>query len=174
MHYLLVEFRHAFLWLRGLSGEVLRRRALRFLLLLAGSAVISSDFLFYLIEPNIHSPWTGIWYAWMTMIHVGYGDIVSTSFLGRVLSSLPILLGVGFFALTTALFAAALVAHEMRGMGREVEMVEQDMTQVESAQTHILVQLQAIERRLKRIETQLGTTQASTLQSTPDKKRTAA
>jgi voltage-gated potassium channel len=97
MHYLLVEFRHAFLWLRGLSGEVLRRRALRFLLLLAGSAVISSDFLFYLIEPNIHSPWTGIWYAWMTMTHVGYGDIVSTSFLGRVLSSLPILLGVGFF-----------------------------------------------------------------------------
>lgn len=151
-----VEIRHALLWLRSLSHEVLRKRSLRFLLLLAAIAVISFGVLFYLIEPNIHSPWTGIWYAWVTLTHVGYGDIVSTSFLGRMLSSLLILLGVGFFAIATALFAAVLVAHELRGMEREVEAVEQDMTQVESAETHILVQLQAMERRLNRIEAQLS------------------
>jgi len=155
----LIELRHAFLWLRGLSHEVVRKRTLGFLLVVAGVAVFSSGILFYLIDPNINSPWTGMWYAWSTMTHVGYGDVVATSFLGRVLSSLLILLGVGFFSLATASFAAVLVAHEMRGMEREVEAVERDITQVESAETQILLQLQALERRLHTIEVQLNKVQ---------------
>jgi len=165
---LLVQFRHALLWLRSLTHEVQRKRSLRFLLLLAVIAVISSGFLFYLIDPNIHSPWAGMWYAWVTMTHVGYGDIVVASFLGRVLASLLILAGVGFYALATAIFAAVLVAHEMRGVAREVDAVEQDMTQVESAETHILLLLQAMERRLNAIEAQLNKSQ-ETAGRQPDK-----
>ena len=155
----LVEFRYALLWLRGLSHEVLRKRSLRFLLLLAAVAVISAGFLFYLIDPNIRSPWTGMWFAWVTMTHVGYGDVVVASFLGRVLASLLILAGVGFYALATAIFAAVLVAHEMRGVAREVDAVEQDMMQVESAEARILLLLQAMERRLNAIEAQLHKSQ---------------
>lgn len=149
------EMRHALLWLRSLSHEVSRKRALRFLLLLSGTAVIGFGFLFYLIDPNIPSVWTGMWYALTTMTHVGFGDVVPASFLGKLLSSLLILLGVGFFAVATALFAAVLVSHEMRGIEREVEAVERDMTDMESAETHIILQLQAIERRLTAIQTSL-------------------
>lgn len=155
----ITELRHAFLWLRGLGHEVVRKRTLGFLLVLAGVAVFGSGILLYLFDPNIDSPWTGMWYAWGTMTHVGLGDVVPVSFLGRLLSSLLILLGVGFFALATASFAAVLVAHEMRGMEREVEAVEHDITQVESAETQILLQLQALERRLHVIEAHLNKVQ---------------
>jgi len=50
---------------------------------------------------------------------------------------------------------AVLVTHEMRGIEREVEAVERDMTDMESAETHIILQLQAIERRLTAIQTSL-------------------
>ena len=151
----LTESRHALLWLRSLGHEALHKRPLRFLLLLAAAVVVSSGFLFYLIEPNIHSPWAGMWYGWVTMTHVGYGDVVATSFLGRVLSAFLILLGVGFFALAAGIFASILVAQDLRGAAREADIVEQDLSQIESAETHILLEIQAINRRLNAIETQL-------------------
>lgn len=150
------EIRHAFLWLRSLSREASRKRALRFLLLLSATAVVGFGLVLYLIDPGITSPWTGMWYAWETMTHVGFGDVMPVSFPGRVLSALLILLGVGFFAIATGLFAAVLVTHDMKGMAREIETVERDVTEVESAETHILIQLQAIERRLTAIEAKLN------------------
>ncbi len=148
--------RHAFLWLRSLSREAARKRALKFILLLSATAVFSFGLLLYLIDPGISSVWNGMWYAWETMTHVGFGDVMPVSFLGKLLSSLLILLGVGFFAVVTGLFAAVLVTHDMRGITREIETVERDVTEVESAETHILLQLQAIERRLTAIEAKLN------------------
>ena len=150
------EFGHAFRWLQGLSQEALHRRSVRYLLLLAGSAVISFGFLIYLVDPNIHSPLAGMWYAWVTMTHVGYGDLVTSSPLGRLLSAVLILLGVGFFALAAGIFASILVAQDMRGVSREVDAMEQNMDDIESAETRILVELLAITRQLNTIESHLN------------------
>jgi voltage-gated potassium channel len=154
----LIEVRHALLWLRSLTREASRKRALKFLLVLTGAAVVSSGLLLYVIDPGITSAWSGMWFAWATLTHVGFGDIVPASLLGKVLSSVLILLGVGFFAVVTGLFAAVLVTHDMRGIEREIGTVERDVTELKSAETHILIQLQAIERRLTAIEARLNET----------------
>lgn len=150
------EFRHAVRWLESLGQEALHRRSVRYLLILAGTAVIIFGSLIYLVDPNIHSPLAGIWYAWVTMTHVGYGDLVTTSFWGRTLAAGLILLGVGFFALAAGIFASILVAQEMRSVSQEVGAMEKDMEQIESAETRILVELHAIHRRLAALEAQLA------------------
>jgi voltage-gated potassium channel len=165
---LLTEFRKAVHWLQSLGQEVVHRRSVRYLLLLAGGAVISFGFLIYLVDPNIHSPLAGMWYAWVTMTHVGYGDLVTSSFLGRTLSAVLILLGVGFFALAAGIFASILVAEEMRGVSQEVDEMEQDMEHIESAETRILVELHTITRRLTAIEAQLDKPQPAPRSRTKD------
>jgi hypothetical protein len=153
---LLFEFRHAVRWLESLGKEAMHRRSVRYLLLLAGAAVMSFGFLIYLVDPNLHSPLAGMWYAWVTMTHVGYGDLVTTSFWGRLLSAGLILLGVGFFALAAGIFASILVAEEMRGVSHEVDDMGKDLEDIESAETRILVELHAINRRLTAIEAELN------------------
>jgi voltage-gated potassium channel len=118
-------------------------------------AVVASGFLLYLVEPNISSPLAGIWYAWVTITHVGYGDVVASSFLGRLLSSVLILIGVGFFALAAGIFASILVAQDIRMVSREMNSVEEDVADIESAETRILMELQALNRRMTALENQL-------------------
>jgi voltage-gated potassium channel len=118
-------------------------------------AVVASGFLLYLVEPNISSPLAGIWYAWVTITHVGYGDVVASSFLGRLLSSVLILIGVGFFALAAGIFASILVAQDIRMVSKEMNSVEDDVADIESAETRILMELQALNRRMTALENQL-------------------
>lgn len=154
------ESREAFQWLRTLSHEALHRRTLRSLLLLVAMAVIGSGFLLYLVEPNVSSPLAGIWYAWVTITHVGYGDVVASSFLGRLLSSVLILIGVGFFALAAGIFASILVAQDIRMVSQEMSSVEDDVADIESAETRILMELQALNRRMTALEAQLKKTRS--------------
>jgi voltage-gated potassium channel len=41
--------------------------------------------------------WDGIWWAWVTVATVGYGDIVPQSVAGKVLAAVVMLFGLGFF-----------------------------------------------------------------------------
>ncbi|WP_455662947.1 potassium channel family protein, partial [Pradoshia sp.] len=55
--------------------------------------------LIHLLEPaTFHSIGEGMWWAIQTMATVGYGDIVPTSLLGRIIAFFAILLGGGFVA----------------------------------------------------------------------------
>jgi len=146
------ESREAVVWLRNLGKEIIRRKSVRYLLLLAAGVVIGFGILFYLVEPNIPSPLAGMWYAWVTLTHVGFGDFVAVSFLGRALSSALILLGVGFFALAAGICASILFSYEMGEVSREMNDVERSVEEIENAETRILMEMQAIGRRLKDIE----------------------
>ena len=50
------------------------------MLILAVAVAIASGLILYIVEPNIHSLFDGIWSAWGTMNLVGFGDVVPTSF----------------------------------------------------------------------------------------------
>ena len=93
------------------------------------------------IEPSIGSVWDGIWWAWVTMSTVGYGDIVPISGGGRLFSSFLILFGIVLLSLLTANLAAFFI-------GGDVRKVEED-----ERDTHAL--LQDIATRLTRIEQRL-------------------
>lgn len=64
------------------------------------------------LDPAIDSPWDGLWWAWVTISTVGYGDVVPTSPVGRALASIIILFGIGLFAMLTASFTAFFIRED--------------------------------------------------------------
>lgn len=107
------EIQHAFLWAKQLGAAAYRRRNVRSLLIITGVIVVSSGLLLSVVDPGIHSPISGIWYALVTLAHVGYGDIVASSPIGRFVSALLILLGIVLIALAAGIFASILVVQDL-------------------------------------------------------------
>jgi voltage-gated potassium channel len=60
----------------------------------------------------VHNIWDGIWWAIATVSTVGYGDVVPESFLGRLLGTGLIILGLGIFVTITANYLALLLQRE--------------------------------------------------------------
>lgn len=117
--------------------KVLSRNQLGYTLILSFLIVFISGALVSGFDPAIETVWDGVWWAWVTITTVGYGDIVPVSGLGKFFGSLLILLGIGLFAMLTANISAFLI-------GRD-----EDKEQLE-----ILEKLNKIEERLKNIEQQ--------------------
>lgn len=132
----------AWAWLRGLLAELLAGKHFGHLLALAASASLIGGTAMFIVDPNIHSLWDGVWYAWVTMTHVGFGDVVPTSFLGRALASVLILFGIALMALLFALFSALLIAR--------------DVNTVEREESEILAELKRLHERLEKLEGRPG------------------
>jgi voltage-gated potassium channel len=130
--------KNAAAWLIGLKSDLIKQKSLRYLLLLAFGIAVLFGTAVFIVDPNVHSLWDGIWYAWVTMTHVGYGDVVPTSFLGRVIASLLILFSIALLGLFTATFSAILI-------GR-------DVTEVEKEESKILAELKRLHERLDKLE----------------------
>lgn len=109
MSYWLREIKNTLSWSRELGSDMVRSNHLGYPLFLAIFLALVGGCLLFLVDPNIHTPIDGVWSAWVTMTHVGFGDVVPTSFLGRVLAALLILFGLALFSLFTALFSATLI-----------------------------------------------------------------
>ena len=57
---------------KNLVNDLRGKRSLVYLLILAFSVVIASGLILYLLDPNIHSLFDGIWSAWVTMTLVAF------------------------------------------------------------------------------------------------------
>src|SRR5512139_3605204 len=104
---------NAFKWLVSLKDNLFKVKSLEYIIIIALSIAVIFGFTVFLIDPNIHSLGDGIWYAWVSMTHVGYGDVVPTSFLGRLLGAMLIIFGLAMFALFTARVSAALIGKDL-------------------------------------------------------------
>lgn len=67
--------------------------------------IVMSGFMMAALDPGIKSPGDGIWWAWVTITTVGYGDVVPETSTGKMVASVIMLLGLGLFAMLTASFA---------------------------------------------------------------------
>lgn len=91
------------------------------------------------VDPAIPSAADGIWWAWVTVTTVGYGDVVPISTVGRVLASVLILTGITLVSLITANVSAYLLAknrertarYEQRELKKLLEL-EQRINKIES------------------------------------------
>ena len=128
--------------------RVLRRNQLGTTLLVSAVVIIFAGVLISIVDPAFNTPWEGIWWAWVTVTTVGYGDFVPVSVMGRVFGGLLILLGVCLFALLTANFSAALI-------GEEVSSGRKERSDVGNGDENVLNKLIEIEERLGRIEKKL-------------------
>jgi len=87
---------------------------------------------------------------------VGYGDVVPTSVVGRLLAALLILFGLGLFTLFTAIFSAVLIGEGMGRVDRELGAVAKEAHSIEKEESRILNELQRLHERLDRLERYLG------------------
>ncbi len=129
--------------------KVLARNYLGSVLLVALAFTLMSGLLIAGIDPSIENVWQGIWWAWVTVATVGYGDIVPQSAAGKVFGAVVILFGVGFFSLLTASFSAYFVS---RG---EIEIEEEEIEEI-SQLKDIERRIDAMEKTLQRIEQRLN------------------
>jgi voltage-gated potassium channel len=129
--------------------KVLSRNHLGTTLLVALAFTLMSGLLIAGIDPSIEDVWEGIWWAWVTVATVGYGDVVPESVAGKVFGAVVILFGVGFFSLLTASFSAYFIS---RG---EVEIEEEEIEEIYRLKD-IERRLETMEKTLQRIEQRLN------------------
>jgi voltage-gated potassium channel len=101
------------------ARKILSRNHLGTTLMVSFIIVIMSGTLMAIIDPNIETPLDGIWWAWVTITTVGYGDIVPGSTAGRLFGSALILLGIALFSMLTASFSAFLLSQQEDKISRQ-------------------------------------------------------
>jgi len=92
--------------------RLLRRNKLGTTLIATFVIIVVTGTMSAALDPGIETPIDGIWWAWVTVTSVGYGDIVPQTNVGKVFGSLIILLGLGMTAMITATFTASLVTED--------------------------------------------------------------
>jgi voltage-gated potassium channel len=150
------ECHHAIHWGNSLRIELFKFKNLGYLVLLAALVTLAAGLMLFLIDPNIKSPLDGIWSAWVTMTHVGFGDVVPISFFGRLLAAGLILFGLVFFSLFTALVSVALIGKNMDALGVNMRQIEQGAGRIQTGEDRILAEVARLHERLKALEQQLS------------------
>lgn len=155
MHWL-TECHKAIHWGNKLRVDLFKIKNVDYLILLAIMATVAVGLILFLIDPNIKSPLDGIWSAWVTMTHVGFGDVVPVSFFGRLLAAGLILFGLVLFSLFTALVSVALIGRNMDALGGDVRRIEQEASSLQGGEDRILNELARLHERMAALEQQLS------------------
>ena len=71
-------------------------------------------------ESNIRSATDALWWSFVTMTTVGYGDHFPTTGGGRVLAAMLMATGIGIFGTLTAYLASSLDSQEEQSMAEEI------------------------------------------------------
>jgi hypothetical protein len=150
------ECHNAIHWGSKLRVELFRVKNLSYLVSLAIMMTLAVGLILFLIDPKIKSPLDGIWSAWVTMTHVGFGDVVPISFFGRLLAAGLILFGLVFFSLFTALVSVALIGRNMDALGVDMSRIEQEAGRIQTGEDRILAELARQHELLKVLEKQLS------------------
>ncbi len=96
------------------------------------------------IDPAFKSASEGIWWAWVTVTTVGYGDLVPQTNVGRVFAGILILVGLGLISLLTASIATM-----------NIEKAEALHQESKENVNHESAEIKLLEAQLSRIENKL-------------------
>ena len=136
---------------RSVQRAVARRRIFPYL---AGATLIlalcSAALVMLVDEKDFPNYGVAVWWAIVTLATVGYGDVVPTTPLGRIVGSVVIILGVTFLAFLTATVTSYFVASDQQA-AKERELEER-----EAADKELRDLLTRLEERLSAIESKLG------------------
>ena len=126
------------------ARDLLSRHNLGITLLVCFVILVVSGLLISGIDPAFETPWDGLWWAWVTVTTVGYGDLVPETMEGRLFGSLLILMGVAMFSMLTASFSVFFI-----------EQDERELTEIEERN---IKRIEGLETKLEHIEGQLNET----------------
>lgn len=156
MHWLR-ECGRAIQWGNSLRADIFKCRSLGYLLLLGLMVTLAVGLALFLVDPGVKSPIDGIWSAWVTMTHVGFGDVVPVSLIGRLLAAALILFGLALFSLFTAIVSVTLLGRNMDVVGGELRRIEQEASTIQGTEERILTELSRLQERLAAVEKLLTT-----------------
>jgi len=113
--------------------------------------VVGGSMMRVLDHKEYGSIWLGMWWVLQTVTTVGYGDLTPTSAIGKILTSVVMLWGVAFLAITTAAITSVFVARaeRERGTSDEKAVAGAERT-VDDRLDHIDTQLQQLRELIER------------------------
>lgn len=126
------------------TRDLLSRHNLGITLFICFVILVISGLLISGIDPAFETPVDGLWWAWVTVTTVGYGDLVPQTTEGRIFGALLILMGLGMFSMLTASFS--------------VFFIEQDERELSKKEERNIERIEGLEKKLERIENQLDQT----------------
>ena len=129
------------------ARKILSHNNLGTTLMVSFIVVVFAGTIMAAIDPGIESPLDGIWWAWVTVTTVGYGDIVPVSPIGRVFAGLLILLGVALFSMLTASFSAFFLSQSEDKLAAQEE---RNSVQLEDLQKQVASLDEKIEQLLNK------------------------
>ena len=136
---------------KSVQRAVARRRIFPYLAAATVVLALISGFATTLVdEKDFPNYGVAVWWAIVTLATVGYGDVVPTTPLGRVVGSVVIIIGVTFLAFLTATVTSYFVASDQQA-AKERELEEREAVDKEFREL-----LQRLEERLAAIESKLG------------------
>ncbi|MCS6960111.1 MAG: ion channel [Pseudanabaenaceae cyanobacterium SKYGB_i_bin29] len=91
-----------------LSGQILKKENLSFVLLLITIIVLLSAAIVAEVEPSFTFP-DALWWSIVTLTTVGYGDLAPKTLLGRLIAVVIMILGIGLLT-TASITISAIVA----------------------------------------------------------------
>lgn len=126
------------------TRDLLSRHNLGITLFICFVILVVSGLLISGIDPAFETPMDGLWWAWVTVTTVGYGDLVPQTTEGRIFGALLILMGLAMFSMLTASFS--------------VFFIEQDERELSAKEERNIQRIEGLEKKLERIEMQLDKT----------------
>lgn len=113
--------------------------------------ILLFGFLIAGIDPKVHNIWDGIWWAIATVSTVGYGDVVPESFLGRLLGTGLIILGLGIFVTITANYLALLLQRERQSAKEQGKYHPNDEPQLQ-----MIDKMDAMSKQMTKLSKQMA------------------
>jgi voltage-gated potassium channel len=110
------------------------------------------------VDPNIPTFWDGIWWAWVTVTTVGYGDLVPISGAGRIFGAVLILMGLALLSVFIANFSAIFVQKEVIKVRKEslyIRKILEDLHKIRQEEEDIMTVLRDVRSRISRLEGKL-------------------
>lgn len=115
-----------------------------FIMILAGILISALD-------AGFPSPLEGIWWAWVTVSTVGYGDYVPTTIVGKVFGAGLILMGMALFSVITANFSSIFVS---KGMREDFNLVKRESESILQGIRTETAEIKLVLERLHSIKTE--------------------
>jgi voltage-gated potassium channel len=93
--------------------------------------IISGVLIHFTDEKTYPNVGDGMWWAIQTVTTVGYGDLVPTSTVGRLVAALVMLAGIGFLTVITAVITSTFIESAKRHVqGTETDALSAKLDQI--------------------------------------------